>query len=81
MVIRQIINPLIQLHDLFDDPKKLKAFLTKKRSNKAKEPMQNLMNLLRQGLKIGYTLAGKNLSDFDNKVIKVKTFNFIIIDD
>lgn len=32
---------------------------------------KRLMNFLRDGMKLGYSLAGKNTSDFDNKTFKV----------
>ncbi|KAI1732619.1 moulting cycle domain-containing protein [Ditylenchus destructor] len=67
------------LNDVFEDPEKLKKFLSKKRSEKSKEPVHKLMGLLRQGLKIGYTLAGKNTSDFDDKTLKIASPRFLSV--
>ncbi|KAI1707294.1 moulting cycle domain-containing protein [Ditylenchus destructor] len=67
------------LETVINDPAKLKRWLTKKRSEKSKEPMQKLMGLLRQGLKIGYSLAGKNSSDVDDKTLKLVSPRFFSV--
>ncbi|KAI1699108.1 moulting cycle domain-containing protein [Ditylenchus destructor] len=67
------------LDTVFNDPKKLKQWMAKKRSAKSKEPMQKLIGLLRQGLKIGYSLTGKNASEFDDKTLKVASPRFLSV--
>ncbi|KAI1703975.1 moulting cycle domain-containing protein [Ditylenchus destructor] len=67
------------LETVFNDPKKLKRWLDKKRSAKSKDPMQKFIALLRQGLKIGYSLGGKNASEFDDKSLKVVSPRFLSV--
>uniref|UniRef100_A0A915E6A0 Uncharacterized protein n=1 Tax=Ditylenchus dipsaci TaxID=166011 RepID=A0A915E6A0_9BILA len=67
------------LHSIIEDPKKLKKFLNKKRGQKAQEPMQKLMGLMKEGLKIGYTLAGKNTTNFADKNMKIASPRFLSV--
>uniref|UniRef100_A0A915DNK9 Uncharacterized protein n=1 Tax=Ditylenchus dipsaci TaxID=166011 RepID=A0A915DNK9_9BILA len=67
------------LHEIIEDPKRLKDFLTKKRSQKSKEPSTRLMNLLREGFKLGYTISGKNASKFDDKNLKIVSPRFLSV--
>ncbi|KAI1704489.1 moulting cycle domain-containing protein [Ditylenchus destructor] len=67
------------LETVINDPAKLKRWITKKRSEKSKEPMQKVIGLLRQGLKIGYSLAGKNSSDVDDKTLKLVSPRFLSV--
>lgn len=61
------------------DPKKLRNFLAKKRGDKARKPMEKLIQLLRDGLKLGYTIAGKNTSRFDEKTMKFVSPRFLSV--
>ncbi|KAI1705938.1 moulting cycle domain-containing protein [Ditylenchus destructor] len=67
------------LDTVIRDPVKLKRWLAKKRSSKTQEPMQRLVALLRQGLKIGYSFTGKNASDLDDKTLKVASPRFLSV--
>uniref|UniRef100_A0A915DNU2 Uncharacterized protein n=1 Tax=Ditylenchus dipsaci TaxID=166011 RepID=A0A915DNU2_9BILA len=67
------------LNEIIEDPKRLKDFLTKKRSQKSKEPSTRLMNLLREGFKLGYTISGKNASKFDDKNLKIASPRFLSV--
>lgn len=62
-----------------DDPSKLKAFLNKKRGEHSKQPTDKLVRLLRQGLKLGYSLSGKNMSSADEKNMKVASPRFLSV--
>ena len=55
------------LESIISDPTRLRAFLEKKRGAKARKPAEKMVQLLRDGLKLGYTIAGKNTSRFDEK--------------
>ncbi|KAI1702301.1 moulting cycle domain-containing protein [Ditylenchus destructor] len=68
------------LPSVFNDPAKLKQWISKKKnSTKCKEPMEKLLALLRQGLKLGYTIAGKNTTDFDDKTLKIVSPRFLSV--
>uniref|UniRef100_A0A915DNK4 HRDC domain-containing protein n=1 Tax=Ditylenchus dipsaci TaxID=166011 RepID=A0A915DNK4_9BILA len=67
------------LNEIIEDLIRLKDFLTKKRSQKSKEPSTRLMNLLREGFKLGYTISGKNASNFDNKNLKIASPRFLSV--
>ncbi|KAI1702303.1 moulting cycle domain-containing protein [Ditylenchus destructor] len=69
-----------KLPSVFNDPAKLKQWISKKKnSTKCKEPMEKLLALLRQGLKLGYTIAGKNTTDFDDKTLKIVSPRFLSV--
>ncbi len=59
------------------DPKKLKSFITKARNKKNKKPAEKIMDLLRDGFKLGYSLAGQNTTDFDTKSMKFISPRFL----
>ncbi|KAL3079073.1 hypothetical protein niasHS_014855 [Heterodera schachtii] len=67
------------LNDVIGDPKKLRNFLQRKRKEKGKAPVDRFIKLLREGLKLGYSLAGKNLTDFDNKTLKMVSPRFLSV--
>ncbi|KAI1696571.1 moulting cycle domain-containing protein [Ditylenchus destructor] len=68
------------LPSVFEDPTKLKQWISKKKnSTKCKEPMEKLLALLRQGLKLGYTIAGKNTTDFDDKTLRIVSPRFLSV--
>ncbi|KAF7631107.1 hypothetical protein Mgra_00008639, partial [Meloidogyne graminicola] len=52
---------------------------TKKRLEKGKSPIQRLVNLLRDGIKLGYALTGKNSTELDNKTLKVVSPRFLSV--
>ncbi|KAH7701870.1 CBN-MLT-10 protein, partial [Aphelenchoides avenae] len=59
------------LDDVIRSPKKLKKFITGRKSRPSKDPVEKVMSLVHEGVKIGYSLAGQNVSDFDQKSLKV----------
>ncbi|KAI1701421.1 moulting cycle domain-containing protein [Ditylenchus destructor] len=68
------------LPSIFNDPSKLKRWLNEKRkSMKPKDPMEKLLGLFRQGLKLGHSLAGENVTDFDDKTLKVVSPRFLSV--
>jgi hypothetical protein len=52
-----------------ENPEKLKEFLHKKRSSRSRKPLDRLVSLLRDGLRLGYSLAGKNTSEVDESTV------------
>ncbi|KAI1701039.1 moulting cycle domain-containing protein [Ditylenchus destructor] len=67
------------LATVLNDPSKLKHWLTEKSASKPREPAEKLIGLLRQGLKIGYSLSGKNSSNFDDKTLKIASPRFLSV--
>lgn len=53
--------------------------MNKKRSEKSKEPMERLMRLLKQGIKLGYSMTGQNTTDFDKKNLKIASPRFLSV--
>jgi hypothetical protein len=45
--------------------------LQKARNKKNKKPEEKVMDLLRDGFKLGYALAGQNTTNFDEKNMKL----------
>ena len=60
-----------------ESPEKLKKFLNMKRSDKSKAPIQRFVNLLRDGIKLGYAFAGQNSTDLENKTLKMLSPRFL----
>ncbi|KAH7698777.1 Protein MLTN-5, partial [Aphelenchoides avenae] len=58
------------INDVVEDPKKLKKFLAERKLKGNKDPIEKLLNLVRDGVKMGYSIAGQNVSDFDEKALK-----------
>lgn len=47
------------------------------RRQRKKEPMGKVLDLLRQGVKLGYSVTGQNISNFDDKTLKVASPRFL----
>lgn len=46
---------------------------------KGKAPIDRFVKLLREGLKLGYAFAGKNMSNFDDKTLKTLSPRFLSV--
>jgi len=53
--------------------------LKKKRLEKEKAPLQRLVNLLRDGIKLGYAFTGQNSTELDNKTLKLVSPRFLSV--
>lgn len=62
---------------MIGDPAKMRAFLKKARGKKNKKPVEKVMDLLRDGFKIGYALAGQNTTNFEEKNMKLFSPRFL----
>jgi hypothetical protein len=62
---------------MLKDPEKLRQFLKKSRTKKNKKPEEKVVDLLRDGFKLGYALAGQNTTDFDKKNMKLISPRFL----
>lgn len=67
------------MNSVVESPEKLKKFLAKTRMENADKPMGKLMSLLRDGLKIGFALAGKNDTDLEDKTMKIVSPRFLSV--
>nr|CAD2159278.1 unnamed protein product [Meloidogyne enterolobii] len=67
------------LNDVIGNPEKLQQFLKKKRLDKEKAPLQRLVNLLRDGIKLGYAFTGQNSTELDNKTLKLVSPRFLSV--
>ncbi len=67
------------LESMVADPKRLRTFLAKKRGDNAKKPAEKLVQLLREGMKLGYSIAGKNTSNFDEQMMKLLSPRFLSV--
>ncbi|KAI6238496.1 hypothetical protein M3Y99_00673100 [Aphelenchoides fujianensis] len=66
----------VDVEELANDPKKMEEFIRDFRHKPNKKPVEKVMDLLRDGMKLGYTLAGQNTTDFDKKTLKVVSPRF-----
>uniref|UniRef100_A0A914YPL7 Uncharacterized protein n=1 Tax=Panagrolaimus superbus TaxID=310955 RepID=A0A914YPL7_9BILA len=58
------------LSEILKDKSKRKQLL-QKMQHKPKNPQQKLTGLLREGMKLAYTILGKNITNFDEKNLKI----------
>jgi hypothetical protein len=64
---------------LINNPEKLREFLKKSRTRKNKKPEEKMIDLVRDGFKLGYALAGKNTTEFENKNMKFISPRFMSV--
>ena len=64
---------------LIDDPNELKSLARHQRKEKSHEPMRRMLDLLREGVKLSYQMTGKNVSNFDDKTLKVISPRFLSV--
>lgn len=55
-----------EIQAVVENPAKLKGFLSRKRG---RNPMDRLISLVRDGMKLGYSLAGQNISAVDESAV------------
>ncbi|KAF7636861.1 hypothetical protein Mgra_00003804 [Meloidogyne graminicola] len=72
------------LNEIAENPQKIFKFLEKLRSEnftkkKKKEPVGRLVQMLREGIKLGYALAGHNASEIDNKTMRMVSPRFFSV--
>ena len=60
------------------DPKRLKHFMAERKGQKG-EPMDRIFSLVRDGVHLGYRLAGQNGTDFENKTLRMVSPRFLSI--
>ncbi|CAD5210616.1 unnamed protein product [Bursaphelenchus okinawaensis] len=65
----------IDVDGMVQDPKKLEKFVKDRKKPKNKE--ERVIDLIRDGLKLAYTLAGQNTTGFDNKTMKIVSPRFL----
>uniref|UniRef100_A0A1I7SGW7 Uncharacterized protein n=1 Tax=Bursaphelenchus xylophilus TaxID=6326 RepID=A0A1I7SGW7_BURXY len=63
------------LEEIMKSPKELKKFVEKKKIPKTKE--EKIVEIVRNGLKLMYSLAGQNTTNFDEKNMKVVSPRFL----
>ncbi|KAH7698519.1 CRE-MLT-10 protein, partial [Aphelenchoides avenae] len=65
--------------DAVEDPKKLRKYLTSKKREHSRDPTQRITSLLQDGMKLGYALAGRNVSVFENGTVKMISPRFFSV--
>ena len=68
-----------QIEKILDDPQELKKMARDNRNKRRKEPMGKVLDLLRQGVKLGYSVTGQNTADFEDKTLKVVSPRFLSV--
>lgn len=53
--------------------------MDRKQREKGKAPIDRFVKLLREGLKLGYMVAGKNTTNFDSKTLKMASPRFLSV--
>ncbi|KAI6195636.1 hypothetical protein M3Y94_01010500 [Aphelenchoides besseyi] len=56
---------------LMKNPTKLSEFVNKAKGKKNRKPVEKIMQLLRDGIKLGYAISGQNTTDFDTRTMKL----------
>uniref|UniRef100_A0AC35FF69 Uncharacterized protein n=1 Tax=Panagrolaimus sp. PS1159 TaxID=55785 RepID=A0AC35FF69_9BILA len=67
----------IDIEKVLDDPKELQRMAKENRKQRRKMPMGKVLDLLRQGVKLGYSVTGQNTTNFDEKTLKVASPRFL----
>ncbi|CAD5213610.1 unnamed protein product [Bursaphelenchus xylophilus] len=65
----------IDVDGMVEDPKKLKEFLKNRKKPITQE--ERVVNLIRNGMKLAYSLAGQNTTDFESKTMKLISPRFL----
>lgn len=71
---------------MINHPNKIKNLIKKSNqrinkitSNNPDKKILRLLNFIRQGVKLGYNLAGKDIQDFDNKTLRLISPRFLSV--
>lgn len=67
------------LYEIAENPEKLGKFLSKTRTKKGKLPIERFVNMLRDGIKLGYAFAGQNATELENKTLKMVSPRFLSV--
>ncbi|KAI6226349.1 Protein CBR-MLT-10 [Aphelenchoides fujianensis] len=67
----------VDADELFESPEKIKAMINRVAKKKNKKPVEKLLQLVRDGVKLGYSLSGQNTTDFENKTMKLISPRFL----
>uniref|UniRef100_A0AC34QP08 Uncharacterized protein n=1 Tax=Panagrolaimus sp. JU765 TaxID=591449 RepID=A0AC34QP08_9BILA len=62
-----------------ESPENMKKLAKDERLKKADDPLRKMLSLLREGIKLGYGIAGKNTTGFDDKIMKVVSPRFLSV--
>lgn len=65
--------------DVMDDPKKLRKYLAAKKLESSNDPSHRIASLVKEGVNLGYALAGRNVSAFENGTLKVVSPRFFSV--
>lgn len=65
------------MDEIIHKPKLLRKLISKKRNEKPYESTAKISTLVRQGIKLGFQLAGENATDMDEKNMKLVSPRFL----
>jgi hypothetical protein len=70
-----------QLNEIATEPRKVRAFLAKKRLERGKKgvPMEKVVNLMRDAIKLAYTFAGQNTTGMEDKTMRMVSPRFLSV--
>ena len=71
------ISEIFQADELLSNPENMKNFLKEAHHKKNKKPIEKLMQLVKDGVKLGYSLSGQNTTDFEDKTMKLFSPRFM----
>jgi hypothetical protein len=55
----------------------MKNFMKRAQQKKNKKPMEKLFQLVKDGVRLGYSLSGQNTTNFENKTVKLFSPRFM----